>query len=91
MPGFVRDALADTWRRQQLETARARARIWHLVAAVEALEKQTWDRDDAVEDMGDATGQLGPPSNHRRRRYRVHVHTYLGIYLGAEQVCCRIA
>lgn len=52
MPEFVRKVLTDIWRQQLQETALTRMRIWELVAAVERLEKQTWDREDAVEDLG---------------------------------------
>ena len=54
MPGFVQTVLADTWQKQQQEIVRARSRIWELVALVRQLEKQTWDRIDAVEDNGQA-------------------------------------
>ncbi|CAK7218775.1 hypothetical protein SCUCBS95973_003598 [Sporothrix curviconia] len=54
MPEFVRTVLTDIWHQQQQEMAQARSRIWELVALVERLEKQTWDRIDAVEDNGQA-------------------------------------
>ncbi|KAI1411854.1 thioesterase-like superfamily-domain-containing protein [Hypoxylon sp. FL1857] len=54
VPPFALDAFQDIWRQQEEETRRARARIWSLVKDVEALEKQTWDRKDAVEDLGAA-------------------------------------
>ncbi len=54
MPQFMQDVLSRIWHLQQEETRRARARIWELVGAVEALEKETWDQPDAVEDMGAA-------------------------------------
>lgn len=54
MPEFVHKVLTGVWRQQQQEISRTRTRIWELVAAVERLEKQTWDRDDAVEDLGAA-------------------------------------
>ncbi|KAL1898277.1 hypothetical protein Sste5346_003685 [Sporothrix stenoceras] len=52
MPEFIHKVLADIWRQQQQEMVLTRTRIWGLVAAVEQLEKQTWDREDAVEDLG---------------------------------------
>lgn len=52
MPSFMRSVLDDVWRQQQNETVRARSRIWELIGAVRQLEKQTWDRPDAVEDVG---------------------------------------
>ncbi|KAL7624962.1 hypothetical protein AAE478_004176 [Parahypoxylon ruwenzoriense] len=56
VPGFALAALRETWRRQEEEARRARARISGLVREVEALEKETWDRDGAVEDTGAAAG-----------------------------------
>ncbi len=57
MPAFMRDVLSDVWRLQQGETLRARTRIWELVRAVESLEKETWDREGAVEDLGSVNGK----------------------------------
>lgn len=54
MPPFMRDVLEDTFVQQQEEQVRARRRIWDLVGDVERLEKETWDRPDAVEDVGGA-------------------------------------
>lgn len=54
MPAFMRDVLEDTFEQQQAETVRARRRIWDLIGDVERLEKETWDRPDAVEDIGGA-------------------------------------
>lgn len=54
MPAFMRDVLEDTFEQQQAETARSRRRIWDLIGDVERLEKETWDRPDAVEDIGGA-------------------------------------
>jgi hypothetical protein len=56
MPGFMAELFADTYRLQEAETLRARTQIWDLINAVEALEKETWDREDAVEDLGSAKG-----------------------------------
>lgn len=52
MPPFMKDVLENTYRQQEEEKARARARIWELMGSVEKLEKETWDRPDAVEDLG---------------------------------------
>ncbi|OTA67117.1 hypothetical protein K449DRAFT_389865 [Hypoxylon sp. EC38] len=52
VPPFALDTFRDIWRLQEEEIRRARARIWSLVGEVEALEKETWDKPDAVEDMG---------------------------------------
>lgn len=57
VPEFARSLLGETWKRQEDEARRARARVWELTAQVEALEKETWDREDAVEDMGSAGGK----------------------------------
>ncbi|KAI8952719.1 thioesterase-like superfamily-domain-containing protein [Xylaria longipes] len=54
LPGFMLDILRDTWRQQEERTGWARGRIWDLLREVERLEKETWDREDAVEDMGAA-------------------------------------
>jgi len=54
MPAFMRDVLEETFVRQQDEVVRARRRIWDLMRGVERLEKETWDRPDAVEDTGGA-------------------------------------
>lgn len=56
MPNFMRDLFERTFREQEWETARARRRIWQLVDEVEKLEKETWNREDAIEDMGSAGG-----------------------------------
>ncbi|KAI1424355.1 thioesterase-like superfamily-domain-containing protein [Xylaria sp. FL1777] len=54
-PGFMLDVLRDTWRRQEERADWARERIWNLLKEVECLEKETWDRKDAVEDFGTAS------------------------------------
>lgn len=54
LPPFMLDTMAVTFRRQEAERARARARIWELLSRVEGLEKETWDREGAVEDLGSA-------------------------------------
>ncbi|RYP50050.1 hypothetical protein DL768_004336 [Monosporascus sp. mg162] len=54
MPPFVLDVFRDTWRLQEEEVRRARSRVWDLIREVEGLEKETWNREDAVEDLGSA-------------------------------------
>lgn len=54
MPDFMADLFSETYNMQEETTFRARARIWDLISTVEALEKDTWDREDAVEDVGTA-------------------------------------
>lgn len=51
---FMKDVLEDTYRQQEEEKARARARIWELIGTVQEIEKQTWDNPNAVEDLGSA-------------------------------------
>ncbi|CAK7205680.1 hypothetical protein SEUCBS139899_008459 [Sporothrix eucalyptigena] len=57
MPEFVRAVLIDIWQQQQREMVEARSRISELVGMVERLETQTWDRADAVEDLGQAAAE----------------------------------
>lgn len=52
MPGFMLDLFRQTFEMQEAETVRARRKIWGLIDAVEKLEKETWDRAGAVEDVG---------------------------------------
>jgi hypothetical protein len=52
LPPFMLATLRDLWRRQEEQAIRAKARIWQLLGEVRSLEKETWDREDAVEDMG---------------------------------------
>lgn len=54
MPEFMLAQFEKTWKLQQEETIRARKRIWELIGGVERLERETWDREDAKEDMGSA-------------------------------------
>ncbi|KAI1080847.1 thioesterase-like superfamily-domain-containing protein [Whalleya microplaca] len=56
IPPYALDVFRDTWRLQEEEVRRARARIWGLVGEVQGLERETWDREDAVEDLGAAAG-----------------------------------
>ncbi|KAI1643059.1 thioesterase-like superfamily-domain-containing protein [Daldinia loculata] len=56
VPPFALGAFQDVWRRQEEETREARQRIWELVKRVEGLEKGTWDRPGAVEDLGGKGG-----------------------------------
>ncbi|KAI0977105.1 thioesterase-like superfamily-domain-containing protein [Xylaria arbuscula] len=54
LPDFMLDVFRDRWRKQEEQTNWARERIWDLLKEVESLEKETWDRPDAVEDFGAA-------------------------------------
>ncbi|PBP24358.1 hypothetical protein BUE80_DR004688 [Diplocarpon rosae] len=49
---FMMEAFAQTWAEQQAETARVGNRIKELDSIVREIEQNTWDREDAVEDMG---------------------------------------
>ncbi|KAI4598990.1 hypothetical protein KJ359_002406 [Pestalotiopsis sp. 9143b] len=53
-PPFVQDVFRSTWSQQEEAVRSSRARIWQLIQTVEGLEKETWDREDAVEDLGAA-------------------------------------
>ncbi|KAK3326221.1 thioesterase-like superfamily-domain-containing protein [Apodospora peruviana] len=59
MPQFMVDVFDETYRLQQEETVRARTQIWSLVRAVEQLEKETWNREGAVEDLGSSAKAKG--------------------------------
>ncbi|KAL2138535.1 hypothetical protein VTI28DRAFT_5269 [Corynascus sepedonium] len=52
MPKFMLDMFEETWKLQEEAKGQARQRISGLHAAVEQLESETWNRPDAVEDMG---------------------------------------
>lgn len=51
---FMKNVLEDTFALQEEAKVRARARIRELIGAVERLERETWDRPDAKEDLGAA-------------------------------------
>lgn len=52
MPQFMFDMFEETWKLQEQAKTRARLRISRLHEEVEQLERETWNRPDAVEDMG---------------------------------------
>jgi hypothetical protein len=54
MPDYMVSLFGQTYRLQEEEMRRARGRIWKLIGEVEKLEKETWDRADAVEEIGGA-------------------------------------
>ncbi|ETS80839.1 hypothetical protein PFICI_08368 [Pestalotiopsis fici W106-1] len=58
-PPFVQDVFQSTWEKQEAAICSSRARIWQLTKQVEEIEKETWDREDAVEDLG-ASGSTRP-------------------------------
>ena len=51
---FMADAFKETWRLQEEAKKRNSERVNHLLGRVRSLEKDTWDRADAVEDLGSA-------------------------------------
>ncbi|KAI0814321.1 thioesterase-like superfamily-domain-containing protein [Xylaria sp. FL0064] len=61
LPDFMIDVFHKTWRKQEERSDWARERIWGLLKEVDSLEKETWNRADAVEDLGAAT-QAGTES-----------------------------
>ncbi|KAL2167307.1 hypothetical protein VTG60DRAFT_1436 [Thermothelomyces hinnuleus] len=56
MPQFMLDIFEETWKLQEEAKAQARLRISRLHEEVEQLERETWNRPDAVEDMGGSVG-----------------------------------
>jgi hypothetical protein len=52
MPDFMVDAFEKTWGEQIAASERANKRLEAVEGRVRELEKATWDRADAVEDMG---------------------------------------
>lgn len=52
LPDFVATAFARIWELQDAESRAARNEIAALEESVRAIERATWDREDAVEDMG---------------------------------------
>ncbi|KAG9228217.1 thioesterase-like superfamily-domain-containing protein [Amylocarpus encephaloides] len=49
---FMIEAFKKTWEEQEKEKSRVMERISNIDGALKGWEKQTWDRSDAVEDMG---------------------------------------
>ncbi|KXJ92642.1 hypothetical protein Micbo1qcDRAFT_232373 [Microdochium bolleyi] len=56
LPTFATPLLDRTWRLQQVAARKAAGRIAELERGVRELERATWDRDGAVEDMGGPGG-----------------------------------
>ena len=52
LPAFMLDMFQQTWKVQEQAKEQAGMRIRTLHQAVERLEKQSWDREGAVEDLG---------------------------------------
>lgn len=53
--GFIKDGFEKVWQGQEIAKERAEKRIAEVEDLVSLLEKDSWDRPDAVEDMGTAT------------------------------------
>lgn len=53
MPPWMAGVLQETWRLQEEAKRVNSARVRSLLDQVRQLEKESWDRADAVEDMGD--------------------------------------
>lgn len=54
LPPFMADVFKETWRLQEEAKKRNSERVNHLLGRVRSLEQETWDRSDAVEDLGSA-------------------------------------
>ncbi|PMD50061.1 uncharacterized protein K444DRAFT_604507 [Hyaloscypha bicolor E] len=52
---FMMRAFEQTWRKQEEEKARVEKRIQEVESAVGELERETWNREGAVEDLGSGT------------------------------------
>lgn len=53
--GFIKDGFERVWKEQEIAKERAEKRIAEVEELVKQLEKDSWDRPDAVEDMGGGT------------------------------------
>lgn len=52
VPPFMLDQFQNTWRLQEEEKARWQGKVKEIEERVRELETGSWDRPDAVEDMG---------------------------------------
>jgi acyl-CoA thioesterase FadM len=57
MPPFIMEQLENTWAMQEETKEIWRQQISNIEKRVRELETQSWDREDAVEDLGSATGR----------------------------------
>jgi len=53
---FMAEAFRETWRLQEEAKEACGERVRGLLERVRKLEVESWDRDDAVEDMGSGSG-----------------------------------
>lgn len=54
MPTWMTDVFRETWRLQEEAKRINSQRVWGLLEQVRSLETESWDRADAVEDLGSA-------------------------------------
>lgn len=54
LKSFMVERLQDTWMAQEKQKVKSETRVRGLLSRVEKLEKESWDREDAKEDMGSA-------------------------------------
>ncbi|KAL1587272.1 hypothetical protein WHR41_04314 [Cladosporium halotolerans] len=54
MPPWMAEVFKETWRLQEEAKRVNSERVWGLLERVRELESQSWDREDAVEDLGSA-------------------------------------
>jgi hypothetical protein len=54
MPGWMVEVLRETWRLQQEAKELNSRKVLGLLGQIKQLEKESWDHEDAVEDMGRA-------------------------------------
>ena len=54
LPPFMMDGFHETWEKQEEVKKRMSERIRELDEDVRTLEKGSWDREGAVEDLGSA-------------------------------------
>lgn len=52
IPPWMLEAFEKTWEEQKLEEKKVGERVEEVDGLVKALEKETWAKDGAVEDMG---------------------------------------
>lgn len=54
IPSFIMDQLENTWAMQEQTKGNWRQQILNIEKRVRELETRSWDREDAVEDLGSA-------------------------------------
>jgi acyl-CoA thioesterase FadM len=61
LPDFMVEVLLEEWKAQQHVMRKAKSEIKVLQGKVRKVEQETWDREDAVEDMGSAATTTEAP------------------------------